>query len=234
MVEKTEPLRGPPVPPIDYDRHIRTVIPLYDTIHAQVLDYVDLIQPSPKLWLDTGCGTGMLLKNAFSKWPSTRFFCADPSSGMLDIVKARFQAESSRLTILPPCTTQQITPDLLSGKKFDVVSAIQCHHYLDLPSRQKAIQICYDSLNVGGLFITTENICPMTADGIRIGLDHLDTFYRAHGMDEDKIHNQRSRFDTQFFPITVPTYLDLLTTLGFRVVELFWYSYMQAGFYAIK
>lgn len=234
MVDKSEPKFGLPVSPINYDNHIRNVIPFYELIHAQVLDLVAIIQPKPKLWLDTGCGTGMLLQSALSKWSDTSFYCADPSSGMLDLVKERFQNEKSRLTILPPCPTQSLTAELLSGNKFDVITAIQCHHYLDLPSRQKAIQVCYDALNQNGVYITTENICPLTAEGIHIGLDHLDNFYRTQGLDENQIKNQRSRFDTQFFPITVTTYLDLLSSVGFRVVELFWYSYMQAGFFAIK
>jgi tRNA (cmo5U34)-methyltransferase len=42
------------------------------------------------------------------------------------------------------------------------------------------------------------------------------------------------RFDTAYFPITVDEHLQLLKACGFETAELFWYSYMQAGFYGIK
>jgi tRNA (cmo5U34)-methyltransferase len=38
----------------------------------------------------------------------------------------------------------------------------------------------------------------------------------------------------EYFPITVEEHLDLLRNCGFGAVEMFWYSYMQAGFYCIK
>jgi len=42
------------------------------------------------------------------------------------------------------------------------------------------------------------------------------------------------RFDVEYFPINIEEHLKLLRKTGFRIVELFWYSYMQAGFYGIK
>ena len=38
----------------------------------------------------------------------------------------------------------------------------------------------------------------------------------------------------EFLPITAEQHFDALAQAGFRVVELFWFPQMQAGFYAIK
>jgi tRNA (cmo5U34)-methyltransferase len=38
----------------------------------------------------------------------------------------------------------------------------------------------------------------------------------------------------EFVPITAEEHFDAFAQTGFRVVELFWFSQMQAGFYAIK
>ena len=43
-----------------------------------------------------------------------------------------------------------------------------------------------------------------------------------------------ARFGVDYFPLTVDEHLQMLTKCGFRVVELFWYSVMQAGFYCLK
>jgi len=42
------------------------------------------------------------------------------------------------------------------------------------------------------------------------------------------------RFDSEYFPITIVEHLDLLKETGFGDINLFWYSYAQAGFYAVK
>jgi hypothetical protein len=50
--------------------------------------------------------------------------------------------------------------------------------------------------------------------------------------DEAEAHVER--FDSEFFPLTVTEHLELLREAGFRTAELFWYSYMQAGVFAIR
>ena len=42
------------------------------------------------------------------------------------------------------------------------------------------------------------------------------------------------RFNNEYFPISVEEHLNLLKETGFKNVNLFWLSHMQAGFYAIK
>jgi len=42
------------------------------------------------------------------------------------------------------------------------------------------------------------------------------------------------RFGVEYFPVTVEEHISLLRETGFKIVELLWFSYLQAGFYAIK
>ena len=42
------------------------------------------------------------------------------------------------------------------------------------------------------------------------------------------------RFGVEYFPVTVEEHLSLLRETGFKIVELLCFSYLQAGFYAIK
>jgi len=48
------------------------------------------------------------------------------------------------------------------------------------------------------------------------------------------IDNHLKRFDLDYFPIKADEHRSLLEKTGFRIVEMFWMSYMQAGFYGIK
>jgi tRNA (cmo5U34)-methyltransferase len=42
------------------------------------------------------------------------------------------------------------------------------------------------------------------------------------------------RFGKEYFSVTIVEHLELLRGAGFYTVEIFWVSYMQAGFYAVK
>ena len=50
----------------------------------------------------------------------------------------------------------------------------------------------------------------------------------------NEVKEHLERFDAEYFSIAVEEHLKLLRETGFKTVELFWYSYMQAGFYCIK
>jgi tRNA (cmo5U34)-methyltransferase len=157
----------------------------------------------------------------------------DPSEGMLKQTKEKLSScPCDKVEILEASATQDFTQDL--SEQPDVITAIQCHHYLDMKNRKKAVGKCYELLKEGGFFITFENISPLTEEGIGVGKRYWGEFQRVHGRTEDEIRIHLERFGTEYFPITVEEHLKLLRETGFRTVELFWYSYMQAGFYCIK
>jgi tRNA (cmo5U34)-methyltransferase len=54
------------------------------------------------------------------------------------------------------------------------------------------------------------------------------------GKSQEEVDKHLARFGVEYFPITIEDHLKLLKETGFKNVELFWCSYMQAGFYGIK
>jgi len=218
----------------DYDDRVRGTIPFYDTIHAEVLRLAKLIQPRAQCWVDTGCGTGRLVEQALEVFPETQFILADPSEAMLREASARLsQGESARLKILPPIGSADLVLRV-SKASADVLTAIQCHHYLQPPERMLALRSCFEVLKPGGLFVTFENIAPRTPEGVRWGLAGWKAFLIEHGWAEPDADRQVARYGREFLPLTVEEHLVALTQTGFSVVEIFWYSQMQAGFYASR
>jgi tRNA (cmo5U34)-methyltransferase len=218
----------------DYDQKVRQTIPFYDTIHAEVLRLVKIIKPEAKCWVDTGCGTGRLVQQALAPFPATQFILADPSEAMLGEARARFSnEESARLNILPPIGSSDLVSHI--GKSAaDVLTAIQCHHYLQRTERIAALRACHEVLKPGGLLVTFENIAPRTPEGVRFGLAGWRSFLIGHGRTEQEADHHLARYGREFLPITAEEHLAALTQVGFSVVELFWYSQMQAGFYAVR
>jgi tRNA (cmo5U34)-methyltransferase len=217
----------------EYDKAVRATIPFYDELHAQTLDLVRLVNGVPRLWLDTGCGTGTLVEKALPLFPATRFVVADPSEAMFARARTHLTAAGEgRVTFLPLAGTEDL-PAMLEEAP-DVVTAVQCHHYMDAGGRRRTTEAVYHMLAPGGLYVTFENIRPLTDAGTRIGLARWRAWQIAQGRTGAVADAHMARFGVEYFPIAVPEHLTLLRETGFKVVEMLWYAQMQAGFYAVK
>ena len=84
------------------------------------------------------------------------------------------------------------------------------------------------------MYITFEIIQPPSIRAFDISVSRWKHLQLSHGRDEAEVNQHLARFDNQVFPITITEHIQLLKECGFKVVDLFWASYMQAGFYAIK
>jgi tRNA (cmo5U34)-methyltransferase len=219
--------------PENFDARVVSTIPYYQAFHKEVIDLVRALPCKPKVWMDTGCGTGSLVLRASEEFPDTGFLLLDPSEGMLEQARKKLcSLPEEKLRFLEPSPTQEFSGE--PEEKPDIITAIQCHHYLSREEREKAIAVCYRLLKEGGVFITFENIRPFTDSGIAIGKNYVRNFQLSLGKEPGDVEKNLARFDVEYFPITVEEHLKLLRVSGFKVVELLWYSYMQAGFYCIK
>ena len=213
-----------------YDRNIRRTIPHYDDIHAEILNFVKSQNPSPATWLDTGCGTGSFIRKALKVFPETAFSLADPSEGMLDM--AALALDGGRYTVAGRCGTEDLPT--VTDRTFDIITAIQCHHYLSREGRRKAVAACYSLLNPGGFFLTSENIRPFSPEGVSRMLEYWGAFQLGAGRNEKDVRDHLARFDREYFPITVTDHLQGFRKAGFPVAEILWISYMQAVFWCRK
>ncbi len=219
--------------PTVYDDQISNTIPHYDSFHDEIINIVQAIMPDPGSWLDTGCGTGTLVRKCLEIFPCTIYMLADPSAAMLQEARKKLAGFASRrVKWLEPVATQQL--NLKPDRHVDIVSAVQSHHYLSAAERRRATEVCYEILNRGGVFVTFENIRPSTEAGVRIGKQNWSNYQLSRGKSREQVEKHMQRFDVEYFPITVEEHLVLYRSCGFAVVELFWLSCMQAGFYCIK
>ncbi|MDD1684462.1 MAG: class I SAM-dependent methyltransferase [Methanoregula sp.] len=214
----------------DYDHQIRMTIPHYDDIHEEILHFVKSQDHNPGTWLDTGCGTGSFIRKAQAVFPETEFFITDPSVGML--AKAVKTLDGCRYSLLGRYGTGDLPG--VTDRRFDVITAIQCHHYLSQKERGRAVRACHTLLKDGGYFITSENIRPFSDEGIARSLSYWGSFQRAAGRSEKEVRNHLARFDKEYFPITVTGHLQCYRDAGFAVAEILWLSGMQGAFWCRK
>jgi len=216
----------------EYDSNISNTIPYYDRFHEETINLIKSMDIKPETWLDTGCGTGTLVEKAIKEFEDTKFVLADPSEGMLNQAQEKLAKYNSRIEFLEPQMSHELSPKILKG--LDIITAIQSHHYMAKEERFDATKTCYDLLKENGVYVVFENISPFTEKGIEIGKKYWKDFQISKGKDEEEVESHLKRFNEEYFPITVEEHLSLFRKCGFEVVELFWYSYMQAGFYCIK
>jgi tRNA (cmo5U34)-methyltransferase len=217
--------------PGDYDVQINRTIPYYEQFIKETINLLMSMERPPALWLDTGCGTGTIVRAALDIFPHTNFLLVDPSEKMMEQAKRKLEGQG-RVRFLTPSGTQDLKG--LVTESPDVITAIQCHHYLAREERKKAVSTCFDILSDGGIYVTFENIRPLTNAGVRIGKRNWGRYQSDMGKSKAEVDAHLARFDHEYFPITVEEHLELYREAGFGTVELFWCSYMQAGFYCIK
>ena len=211
-----------------YDSNINAVLPYYTEYNKQILDLAEVFGIEYSKWLDTGCGTGNLAMLAAEKFGDVRFTLCDPSEEMLEAAKLK-------LADIDNVEFRNISSQELDYKnKFDIVTAVQSHHYLNVDERKKAVRNCYDALKEDGIFVVFENIAMSTEKSERLAIERWKNYMIAHGRSVEQTENHIKRRGTELFPITIEEHIELLREIGFKSVDLLWSSYLQAGFFAIK
>lgn len=212
---------------VEYDAQIRRTLPFYEEFYEQVTEVLEVSGKKNVSWLDIGCGTGKMYEAAKTRIPIQEFIFTDISAKMLTIAEERFQSERCRFN-------QMSVLELEDIEKYDVVTAIQVHHYLSEEDRGLAVEKCCQALKAGGLFFTFENIAPDSEIGRQLFFERWKSYQIRNGKDREEAESHMKRYGIDYFPLTVRAHLDLMRQCGFQAVELIWMSYMQAGFMGIK
>ena len=211
----------------EYDQKINNTIPYYSEFYNQTIDVVEQRDFENMKWLDLGCGTGSLEELAYQRFSDVEFVLLDPSEKMLEQAKAKLKNES----------IQYICDSSVSiefSNRFDVVTAIQSHHYLHEPERRKATECVYQALKKDGIYICFENIIPEDEELKKSELLRWGRYQQRYGKSEEEAREHNARCGVNYFPLTANQHIQLLKEVGFSKVHIFWISYMQMGIYAIK
>jgi len=218
-------------PAQEYDAKVEKNIPMYSFFHEQTLHLIEVAKPNPARWLDTGCGTGILVSKAIKNFTNTHFVLADPSEAMLSIAREKFLGDRNLSLEYFLAGTEDLNCPTGS---FDVITAILSHHYFDIETRRKATLNCFRMLKEDGVYVTFESIRPQSEKGLQIGLERWRRVQLSQSKSLKEVERYISRYGKEFFPIPIDSHISLLHDIGFSTIEVFWVSVMQAGVYAIK
>lgn len=212
---------------IEYDSKIADTIPFYQEFHQQTISVVRNMGFEKIDWLDLGCGTGTLAAKASQAIRDIRFTMVDPSENMLQQAKEN----NPDLQAVYLCAGSE---NITFSEEFDVITAIQSHHYLQKEGREKATNNVYRALRKNGIYIAFENVVPEAEELKNLELQRWGSYQKEHGKTDEEVKDHIARCGVNYFPLPVSAHIELLQRAGFSSVHVFWYSYMQMGIYAIK
>lgn len=211
----------------EYDGKIKCTIPYYEEFYRQVIDVVRNYSSEELTWLDVGCGTGKMAREAFHELNIRKFVFCDSSEEMIKSTKQEFACQNAEFLISD-------IQELNYTDAFDVVTAIQVNHYFPGKKRAKAYAKCHKALKPGGIFINFENFEPQDSACEELYLKRWKEYQRNQGKSDQECEEHVSRYKREYFPIPVTEQQRLMKECGFRSAELLWLSYMQAGILGIK
>ncbi len=215
-------------PAIEYDANITKTIPYYQTIQKESLKLISQLNPNPQTWLDAGCGTANLAQQAMQLFLNCKFTLSDPSEQMLNIAKEKLN--SYNCTFLFGGTEDLQLPK----DNFDVITAFLSHHYSSREIKENILSNCYHALKQEGIYMTIETVLKDSKLAIDTGTELWRQAQITAGKTVDAANKHVSRLGTELAPVTIHEHFDLMKKAGFKIVELYWVSGMQAAFYAIK
>lgn len=211
----------------DYDRKIQQTIPYYHEFYEQVIELVEVFHHHAIRWLDIGCGTGKMGGIALQNAAIEKLVFCDSSKEMIKIAKERFSCSNTEFSV---CDVRNLS----YVNEFDVITAIQVNHYLQIEERKMALEKCYEALKENGLFISFENFAPFTETGTSVYLEKWKNYQIKQGKSREESRRHIERYGKEYFPITLPEHMELMRNCGFKVVEILWLSNMQVGFWGMK
>lgn len=211
----------------EYDRQIKITLPFYEEMMQQIVDIVRLLDLQALQWLDVGCGTGKIAGTVLQNFNIDKMVCIDVEHEMLQ--KAEILCNDEKVEFL-----QGDIRELTYQEMFDIVTAVQVNHYFREDERMAAIKKCYTALKENGIYISFENFAPDSQEGAGLYLERWKEFQIANGKTEEEADLHIKRYGQSYFPIPISESVRLLKNCGFRMVEILWVSYMQAGILAKK
>ncbi|HEY6359782.1 MAG TPA: methyltransferase domain-containing protein [Vicinamibacterales bacterium] len=154
------------ISPAQYDARIRSLIPLYDELIAEVARALDHAARPVRTVVDLGIGTGALARACLERMPAARIWGIDADAGMMAIARTRLGSLSRRVTMTTGSFLDRALPSCDA-----MVASYSLHHIRTRVAKQGFYRRCYRALRPGGVLITGDCAPASTPRGFARDLD---------------------------------------------------------------
>ena len=154
------------VTPRQYDDRIRSLIPLYDELIAEVARALDLAARPVRKVVDLGIGTGALARACLQHASGAHVWGIDADPQMLTMARTRLAGFSRRVTMT---TGSFLTHELPACDA--MVASYSLHHIRTPRAKLSFYRRCYRALRRGGVLINGDCAPASTPRGFARDLD---------------------------------------------------------------
>lgn len=154
------------VSPAKYDDRIRSLIPLYDELIAEVARALDQAARPVRTVVDLGIGTGALARACLERVPGARVWGIDADPDMMAIARTRLHRLSRRVTITMGSFLDESLPSCDA-----IVASYSLHHIRTTRAKLAFYRRCYRALRPGGVLINGDCAPASTSRGFARDLD---------------------------------------------------------------
>jgi SAM-dependent methyltransferase len=152
--------------PAKYDERIRSLIPLYDELIAEVARALDHAARPVRTIVDLGIGTGALARACLEHASGARVWGIDADADMMAIARSRLGRLSRRVTMTEGSFLDEALPAC------DAMVASYALHHIRTPRAKLAFyRRCYGALRPGGVLINGDCAPASTPRGFERDLD---------------------------------------------------------------
>jgi SAM-dependent methyltransferase len=152
--------------PAQYDASIRSLIPFYDELIAEVARALDHAARPVRTVVDLGIGTGALARACLERAPAARAWGIDADADMMAIARTRLGRMSRRVTMTTGSFLDEALPSCDA-----MVASYSLHHIRTRRAKQAFYRRCYRALRPGGVLINGDCAPASTPRGFARDLD---------------------------------------------------------------
>ena len=149
------------ISPAKYDARIRSLIPLYDELIAEVARALDHAARPVRTVVDLGIGTGALARACLEQVPAARVWGIDADADMMSMARTRLGRLSRRVTMTTGSFLDEALPSCDA-----IVASYSLHHIRTRREKQAFYRRCYRALRPGGVLINGDCAPASTPRGV--------------------------------------------------------------------
>jgi len=154
------------VAPDDYDKRIRTLIPLYDELIPEVAGALAHAGRPIRHIVDLGVGTGALAQACLKAVPAARVWGIDADGAIMQVARRRLGRRMARVTLVEGSFIDVALPACDA-----IVASYALHHIRTLRQKQAFYRRCHAALRPGGVLINGDCTPASTPQGFARDLD---------------------------------------------------------------
>jgi|SRR5687767_8371002 SAM-dependent methyltransferase len=152
--------------PAKYDVRIRSLIPLYDELIAEVAGALGHTSRPVRVVVDLGIGTGALARACLDHASGARVWGIDADADMMAIARARLGRRTRQVTMTKGSFLDAVLPRCDA-----IVASYSLHHIRTARAKLEFYRRCHRALRPGGVLINGDCAPASTPRGFARDLD---------------------------------------------------------------